>query len=175
MHLSFYLKFFNLQPHRHLIQLHFSAFLYWKYRIVIYNTHILSNWMSRTFQPNQAPNVASSFVLMHWMPKTFIQNASLNINRIMTESFTQLKDIKLTSFSVPKILWLHLQPVCSKWHQHRTLPNNPHLENKHFTANQPFNLVFPEFFQNFNCCFPLLEGYNANHTTVIRYFAEGTE
>ena len=46
----------------------------------------------------------------------------------------QLKDIKLTSFSVPKILWLHLEPVCSKSHLHRTLPNNPHLENKHFTA-----------------------------------------
>ena len=36
------------------------------------------------------------------MPKTFIQNASLDINRIMTESFRQLKDMKLTFFQFPK-------------------------------------------------------------------------
>ena len=37
------------------------------------------------------------------MPETFIQNASLNIiNRIMTASFRQLKDMKLTFFQFPK-------------------------------------------------------------------------
>ena len=42
-------------------------------------------------------------------------------------------------------------------------------------SRQPFQLVFPEFFENLNFCLPLLEVYNANHATVICYFAKGTE
>ena len=59
MHLSFFPKFFQLQPHSHLPQLNFSVFLYWKYSIVILYIHMLSK-ISHTLKPNQAPNVACS-------------------------------------------------------------------------------------------------------------------
>ena len=36
-------------------------------------------------------------------------------------------------------------------------------------------LVFPDFFENLNFCFPLFEVYNANRTTVIHYCTKGTE
>lgn len=59
MRLYFFPKFFHLQPNSHLHQLNFSVFLYWKFSIMILYMHILSK-ISRTFKPNQAPNVASS-------------------------------------------------------------------------------------------------------------------
>ena len=86
MSLSFFLKFFNLQPHRHLIQLNFSVSLL----KIPHNTH-LSSKISRTFKPNQAPNVASSFVLIHWytkcqkhlykMPPLTLTESWLNLSR----------------------------------------------------------------------------------------------
>ena len=88
MHLSFFQKFFHLQPHSHQPQLNFSVFFIEKNSIVILNMHALCK-ISATFKPNQAPNVASSVgytisrmslpsakfcasALVHKMPKIFI-------------------------------------------------------------------------------------------------------
>ena len=133
MRLSFFPKFFHLQPHSHLPQLNFSVYLYWKYSIAIVYMHILSK-ISHKFKPNQAPNVASSIhvgYIISCMFQPFYKilcscSCTQNAKNIHTECFP---GVNFTSLALDKLRtqfhlvmytksWLNLSGHWTAWYWH---------------------------------------------------------